>query len=86
VEPKKPPFDSVEFWPDGKTLTLFGGSSNWVLNLDNYAASVAASKNSEDGNRLSAGRTDSPIPEFDRRDHHSIRQSSESGCGSVLGG
>jgi len=56
VEPKKPPFDSLEFGPDGKTLTLFAGRTNWVVNIDNYTATVAASKNSEGGNRLWAGR------------------------------
>jgi dipeptidyl aminopeptidase/acylaminoacyl peptidase len=56
IEPKKPPFDSLEFSPDGKTLTLSGGSSNWAVNLENYSATVAAAKNPADGDRLRAGR------------------------------
>jgi hypothetical protein len=56
VEPKKPPFDSLEFAPDGKTLTLFGGSSNWIVNLESYTGTVAAAKNLDEGNRLRAGR------------------------------
>ena len=56
VNPKKLPFDSIEYSPDGKTLTMFGSSSNWAVNLDTYLASVAPSKNPEDGNHLRAAR------------------------------
>jgi dipeptidyl aminopeptidase/acylaminoacyl peptidase len=56
VDPKKLPFDSIEYSPDGKTLSFYSGGSNWAVNLDNYFASVAHSKNPEDENHLRAAR------------------------------
>lgn len=56
VDPKKPPFDSLEFSRDGKTVTVSGENSSWNVDLENYTAVVAVAKNPEDGNHLRAGR------------------------------
>jgi dipeptidyl-peptidase 4 len=56
VDPKKPPFDSLAFSPDGKTVTLSGEGSEWKLNLDTYVA-TSASGNGTNGNQLRAGKT-----------------------------
>ncbi len=59
VDPKKPPFDSVKFSTDGKSVTLSGDNSEWNLNLDTYVA-TAISKNGANGNQLRPGRTIHP--------------------------
>jgi dipeptidyl-peptidase-4 len=56
VDPKKPPFDSLAFSADGKTVTLSGDGPEWSLNLDTYVA-TPASKNGTNGNQLRAGKT-----------------------------
>ena len=59
VESKKPPFDSITFSPDRKTVTLTGENAEWRLNLDTYAA-VAVGKSHTPSNQLHAGRTIHP--------------------------
>ncbi|HWC58382.1 MAG TPA: DPP IV N-terminal domain-containing protein, partial [Verrucomicrobiae bacterium] len=59
VNPKKPPFDSLTFSADGKSVTLSGEGSEWNLNLETYVA-TAITKNGANGNQLRAGKTIHP--------------------------
>src|SRR6185437_8922095 len=59
VDPKKPPFDSLKFSADGKSVTLTGDGSEWTLNLETYVATVVG-RNSTNGNQLRAGKTIHP--------------------------
>ncbi len=59
VDPKKLPFDSLKFSPDGKIVTLSAENAEWNLNLDTYAVTAGA-KNGTNGNQLRAGKTIHP--------------------------
>jgi dipeptidyl-peptidase 4 len=59
VDPKKPPFDSLKFSPDGKRVALSGENEEWSLNLETYEI-VATGKSRIDGNQLRAGKTIHP--------------------------
>ena len=64
VDPKKPPFDSIKYSPDGKSVTLSGDNSEWNLNLETYVA-TAAGNNGTNGNQLRAGKTIHPSGDSD---------------------
>ena len=71
VDPKKPPFDSLSFSTDGKSVTLSGEGSEWNLNLETYVA-TAVTKSGANGNQLRAGRTIHPSRTSDDQTETSI--------------